>query len=905
VDLHNVPQEMPMYLLQEDEGNDDEIMRLLGTSNDATPTPSSGGDFHSNTSNEVDIMISPMYGDSQNEKEQDVGEEILSEEGSDTGDVLITEAAGVISDETLNNQTADQIDLVQELESNSSITGVDVVSPVHNLGSNAASESEPVDSNSMPCSSSPLPTSQDARILSLNGISEADTPPTGLIGDTVCHTQLYYSSRPPSKDQSPSHSNYDTSLSGVGANNSVSTVVDLRRKTPSVSWERRALMVNEGTQTLTWRLAGAAIATGGIDHLPLLPLQTMSAHDQAQFPNEQARTSQSPALLTTTQSPVLQQDVHKTKPLLSAPTTEVALQLSTSPTPSPAASSTFSEQTCASVPAVDSVELCDRIPISSSLQDITRTIPITEFPIPSSITAMPASLVTPTSTASSALMASRLAPPSTSRSLSPRSSASTTSGLSATTPSMASTTSSIATPTPSTQIPAPTRPTQRIVSSTHPAVPVLEHSLEALKQRVLLEAQKLDEALGSYQTQQASELVSAVQSPTHPQPVAMTTTPPVLPLKPSPQIATVIPSHSVATALCNTTTAGHTLPHTTTPNSAVHTLCTPLYTTTAGHTIPHTTTPNSAVHTLCTPLHTTTTSTATHIYDTFTNSTVHTLSTLHYTTTNATASGHQKSDVTNSRNVEPTTAPSPNISPPVTPAVSSTSPLPPSELPPLVITSVMSCANDDGGDVVCVNPSQEDSGAVVPERENTEQHPDQNMDVEMEPVAICEIDTESVRSLEKENEGTVEVDLDHVGEDTSDNLKQCVNDVETEQDDSPCSVASHQMDSQESASKDGELSQLSTATNNLHEARTQEPLELLTAPKSITVCFPVVDWRMKQICGGHMMGLSATPIQLLPTTNGLHPKQGGGDMHSGGEMKEERERKKVRVVHVVTSKLGL
>ena len=262
--------------------------------------------------------------------------------------------------------------------------------------------------------------------------------------------------------------------------------------------------------------------------------------------------------------------------------------------------------------------------------------------------------------------------------------------------------------------------------------------------------------------------------------------------------------------------------------------------------------------------------------------------------------------MTNSRNVEPTTAPSPNISPPVTPAVSSTSPLPPSELPPLVITSVMSCANDDGGDVVCVNPSQEDSGAVVPEHENTEQHPDdQNMDVEMEPVAICEIDTESVRSLEKENEGTVEVDLDHVGEDTSDNLKQCVNDVETEQDDSPCSVASHQMDSQESASKDGELSQLSTATNNLHEARTQEPLELLTAPKSITVCFPVVDWRMKQICGGHMMGLSATPIQLLPTTNGLHPKQGGGGMHSGGEMKEERERKKVRVVHVVTSKLGL
>ena len=879
MDLHNVPQEMPMYLLQEDEGNDDEIMRLLGTSNDATPTPSSGGDFHSNTSNEVDVMISPMYGDSQNEKEQDVGEEILSEEGSDTGDVLIAEAAGVISDETLNNQTADQIDLVQELESNSSVTGVDVVSPVHNLGSNAASESEPVDSNSMPCSSSPLPTSQDARILSLNGISEADTPPTGLIGDTVCHTQLYYSSRPPSKDQSPSHSNYDTSLSGVGANNSVSTVVDLRRKTPSVLWERRALMVNEGTQTLTWRLAGAAIATGGIDHLPLLPLQTMSAHDQAQFPNEQARTSQSPASLTTTQSPVLQQDVHKTKPLLSAPTTEVALQLNTSPTPSPAASSTFSEQTCASVPAVDSVKLCDRIPISSSLQDITRTIPITEFPIPSSITAMPASLVTPTSTASSALMVSRLAPPSTSRSLSPRSSASTTSGLSATTPSMASTTSSIATPTPSTQIPAPTRPTQRIVSSTHPAVPVLEHSLEALKQRVLLEAQKLDEALGSYQTQQASELVSAVQSPTHPQPVAMTTTPPVLPLKPSPQIATIIPSHSDATALCNTTTARHMIPHTTTPNSAVHTLCTPHYTTT--------------------------TSTPTHIYDTSTNSTIHTLSTLHYTTTNATASGHQKSDVTNSRNVEPTTAPSPNISPPVTPAVSSTSPLPPSELPPLVITSVMSCANDDGGDVVCVNPSQEDSGAVVPEHENTEQHPDQNMDVEMEPVAICEIDTESVRSLEKENEGTVEVDLDHVGEDTSDNLKQCVNDVETEQDDSPCSVASHQMDSQESASKDGELSQLSTATNNLHEARTQEPLELLTAPKSITVCFPVVDWRMKQICGGHMMGLSATPIQLLPTTNGLHPKQGGGDMHSGGEMKEERERKKVRVVHVVTSKLGL
>ena len=32
VDLHTVPHEMPMYLLQEDEGNDEEIMQLLGTS---------------------------------------------------------------------------------------------------------------------------------------------------------------------------------------------------------------------------------------------------------------------------------------------------------------------------------------------------------------------------------------------------------------------------------------------------------------------------------------------------------------------------------------------------------------------------------------------------------------------------------------------------------------------------------------------------------------------------------------------------------------------------------------------------------------------------------------------------------------------------------------------------------
>ena len=31
VDLHHVPPEMPMYLLQEDEGNDEEIMRLLST----------------------------------------------------------------------------------------------------------------------------------------------------------------------------------------------------------------------------------------------------------------------------------------------------------------------------------------------------------------------------------------------------------------------------------------------------------------------------------------------------------------------------------------------------------------------------------------------------------------------------------------------------------------------------------------------------------------------------------------------------------------------------------------------------------------------------------------------------------------------------------------------------------
>ena len=276
--------------------------------------------------------------------------------------------------------------------------------------------------------------------------------------------------------------------------------------------------------------------------------------------------------------------------------------------------------------------------------------------------------------------------------------------------------------------------------------------------------------------------------------------------------------------------------------------------------------------------------------------------------TSSTASSHQKSSVANSRKSEPTTADaipspmSPINSTLVTCAVRSQSLLPPSELSPLVITSVVSCADDDdGGEVVCVTPSQEDNGTVVPEHENMSQTPNETADVEMELVAIRVIDAESVCSLEKE--GTMEVDLDHVERDTSDNLdKELVNDVETEQDDSPCSVASQQMGIQEPASKeDSELSQLSTTTSpvpNLHEAKAQEALELPTAPKSITVCFPVVDWKMKQICGGHMMGLSATPIQLLPTANGLHPDQGGGGMHSGGEMKEERERKKVRVVCV-------
>ena len=893
-----------MYLLQEDEGNDDEIMRLLGTSNDATPTPSSGGDFPCTTNNEVDVMPSPVYGDSQNEKEQDMGDEILSEEGRDTGDVLITETASVISDEILD-KTADPIEQVRELESNSPIASVEVISPVCDLGSNATSEPEIVDSNSdfpMPCCSIPLPSSQDARTLSnartlpLNGLSEAGTPPTSLIGATVCHTQLDFSS-PSSNNEICSHSSSDLTLSEIGANGSVSTVAGLKRKTSSVSWERRALMVNEGTQTLTWRLAGAAAATSSVNQLPLLPLQTMSSHDQAQSPNEQTSGSQSPASLTTTQSPVLQ---HKTKPLLSAPITEVALQLSTAVTPSFAASSTFSDQTCASVPVVHPLEPSNKIPVSSSPHDIIRTVPIAKHPILSS----PPVSVTPPSTASSSHMESnpRLisssAPPSVSLSLSPASSAFTTCAhasvvLSAAAPSMASTTLSKATPTTSTPTPGPTRPAQNVASNTHTAASVFEHSLEALKRKVLLEAQKLDEALGSYQTHQASVQVSSAPSPTHPQPVAMTNTPPVLPPTPSPQITTHLPSHTIAA------------------NTVVHTLCTPLYTTTTAHSIPHTTTPNSAIYMVCTPHYTTTTSTATHVLctsscDTSTSSTVDALSTLQCTS--STTSSHQKSSVANSMNSEPTTADavpspmSPTNSTLVTCTVSSQSLLPPSELSPLVITSVVSCASDDdGGEVVCVTPSQEDNGTVVPEHENMTQTPNETADVEMEPVAIRVIDTESVCSLEKE--GTMEVDLDHVDKDTSDNLnKERVNDVETEQDDSPCSVASQQMGIQESASKeDSETSQLSTTTSpvpNLHEAKAQEALELPTAPKSITVCFPVVDWKMKQICGGHMMGLSATPIQLLPTTNGLHPDQGGGGMHNGGEVKEERERKKVRAVCV-------
>ena len=40
VNLHNVPHEMPMYLLEDDEGNDEEIMRLLETTTDSTPNRS-------------------------------------------------------------------------------------------------------------------------------------------------------------------------------------------------------------------------------------------------------------------------------------------------------------------------------------------------------------------------------------------------------------------------------------------------------------------------------------------------------------------------------------------------------------------------------------------------------------------------------------------------------------------------------------------------------------------------------------------------------------------------------------------------------------------------------------------------------------------------------------------------
>jgi len=233
VDLRNVPQEMPMYLLQEDEGNDEEIMRLLGTRNKPLPSFSVGGDFPNSTLNGGDVLAKSSQGSGgpHNDNQRDP---------SSTSALIVETSSTNRLDETAN-----QIGEDQEVG-----PIVPIGSSVDSLGSLRVSETVQVSSDSsglehlLPSAAGVSDSGAQESLPSCQNVGSSplvDTGTTNLVSSTIRHTHV------PHSDPAGRH-HHPSSLSGADAYGRVSGL--RRRRKSRVSQARRTVMVNEGTQTL-------------------------------------------------------------------------------------------------------------------------------------------------------------------------------------------------------------------------------------------------------------------------------------------------------------------------------------------------------------------------------------------------------------------------------------------------------------------------------------------------------------------------------------------------------------------------------------------------------------------------------------------------------------------------------
>jgi len=204
----------------------------------------------------------------------------------------------------------------------------------------------------------------------------------------------------------------------------------------------------------------------------------------------------------------------------------------------------------------------------------------------------------------------------------------------------------------------------------------------------------------------------------------------------------------------------------------------------------------------------------------------------------------------------------------------------------LVISSIISCAEDPGEQVHTPPPTDisEENQTAVLLNEEQEPSPDQIVDVEMEPAPVGEAPTEPTNSQEKEDK----METAPVHADKNVAVEKLVTENDSDHDGLASLARSQHMDPQESAETAREVSQNSQLFKSAAPVSTSQAQPCFELP-TVTVCFPMVDWKTKQIHGTQLMGLSATPIQLLPTSNGMHSSQVG----AGGKPSEEGERKKV------------
>ena len=893
VDLRNVPQEMPMYLLQEDEGNDEEIMRLLCTRNKPLPPFSVGGDFPNSTDDGGDVFAKSSQGS---------GGPHNDNQGDPSGtNALIVEASST----NRLDETANQIGEDQEVG-----PIVPIGSSVDSLGSLRVSETAQVSSDSsglehlLPSAAGISDSGAQESLPSCQNVGSSPlvvTGTTNLVSSTIRHTQV------PHSDPAGRY-HHSSSLSGTEAYGRVS---GLRRWRKSrVSQARRTVMVNEGTQTLrapTLRQSEVRVAVGGgqpastsltqregslqdrcgwsgntqgnslypvhrshrearpspgqpaqmstvraVNQVPNIP-ERSALPAQLKVSNTPARRSQSASPLTITQTSTLQQVYQSGTPHLCTSHSELAPQLSGMGTPRAgfgSASSnvgtpnvtTLSHQKHSTLHSV--LPPASQVTVCSIPPSTTKAAPVVELPISTSGTTSGISTVTAASASNHLLLSPPLTSSSVSRSLAlsassipqcttsplvapPPTPTSTSGGLSVTTFSVA-TVQSLPTATSTMCTPFQSSSTPIPSRSIAPRLSIASSARTAASAfEHSIEALKRKVLI---EAQKLDEALGSYQ--THqpsgtvlgqPQPLPVTRTSPEVPSQPALQ-TTVSTVCTVRASVSHTLTASSAFG----PQPAIVVQSSDSSEMPAGVSLSLSKSP--AVSTVLTH------GRGSHLAVTIANSTT--------------------------------------SSPPL------------STISSLVISSIVSCAEDPGEHVHTPPPtdiSEEDQTAVLLNEEQ-EPPPDQTMDVELEPAPVGEAPTEPVNSQEKEDK----METAPVHADKNVAVEKLVAENDCEHNGLVSLARSQHMDPQESAETAREGSQNSQLFESAALVSTSQAQPCFELP-TVTVCFPMVDWKTKQIHGTQLMGLSATPIQLLPTSNGMHSSQVG----AGGKPSEEGERKKV------------